>query len=123
MGDTQERDLLERMEAHAADMDQMSLAIVNVELRDLLHEAIAEISRLRSELEKARTWQTINSAPTDGTHIIGLTQWGALEVWFKRDPYDGDYWTDEGDSEPVPTHWIPKPEMLASSPPVPEQKD
>lgn len=62
-------------------------------------------------------WQDISTAPKDGTHIIGNTQWGALEIWWHKDIYDGEYWTDEGDSEPEPTGWIPKPgEQIAPQP-------
>lgn len=48
-------------------------------------------------------------APKDGTHIIGFTQFGAREIWWHRDTYEGEYWTDEGDSEPEPTGWVPLP--------------
>jgi hypothetical protein len=63
----------------------------------------------------------ISSAPKDGTHILGLTQWGWREVWYKRDYCDGEYWTDEGDSEPEPTHWAPLPD--ASPVPSSERDD
>ncbi len=29
-------------------------------------------------------WQPISEAPKDGTRIIGLTQYGALEIWWHR---------------------------------------
>lgn len=54
-------------------------------------------------------WIPICAAPKDGRHIIGKTQFGAMEIWWHRDIYEGEYWTDEGDSEPEPTHWIPMP--------------
>jgi hypothetical protein len=59
-----------------------------------------------------QVWKLIATAPKDGTHIIGLTQWGALEVWWKRDTYEGEFWQDRGDSEPEPTHWIPMPLLI-----------
>lgn len=73
---------------------------------------IEELTRLRTLLSSSRGeqgWRTIDSAPKDGTHIIGNTQWGAREIWWHKDAYEGEYWTDEGDSEPEPTGWIPKP--------------
>ena len=52
---------------------------------------------------------SIETAPRDGTHIIGSDGRGWREMWFKRDQYEGEYWTDHGDTEPAPTHWIPVP--------------
>lgn len=52
---------------------------------------------------------SIDTAPKDGTHILGLTQWGWREIWYVKDQHDGEYWTDDGDSEPEPTHWAPLP--------------
>lgn len=59
--------------------------------------------------EGLREWQPIETAKKDGTHIIGLTQFGAREIWWHRDFYEGEFWQDEGDSEPEPTHWVPMP--------------
>jgi hypothetical protein len=84
----------------------------------LCKEAAAEITRLRTLLSSSRGeqgWRTMDSAPTDGTHIIGNTQWGAHEIWWHKDTYEGEYWTDEGDSEPEPTGWIPMPGSVPAS--------
>lgn len=61
----------------------------------------------------ASGWQPMGTAPKDGTHFIGNTQWGAREIWWHKDTYEGEYWTDEGDSEPEPTGWIPLPGAAA----------
>jgi hypothetical protein len=77
-----------------------------------------EIAHLRTLLSSSRGeqgWRTMDSAPKDGTHIIGNTQWGAREIWWHKDAYEGEYWTDEGDSEPAPTGWIPKPGSVPTS--------
>lgn len=60
------------------------------------------------------SWMPIATAPKDGTHVIGLTQWGALEIWWHVDTYDGEWWMDHGDSEPSPTHWVPLPTLDGS---------
>jgi hypothetical protein len=59
--------------------------------------------------EGLREWLPIETAPKDGTHVIGLTQFGAREIWWHQDSYEGEFWQDEGDSEPEPTHWVPMP--------------
>ena len=52
----------------------------------------------------------ITTAPRDGTHIIGYDQRGGWrEMWFKRDEYEGEFWVDDADGEPDPTHWIDMP--------------
>jgi hypothetical protein len=68
-------------------------------------------------------WQTIDSAPKDGTPIIILVHEGdermAIEARFDE---KGWYpiWLDMhgcgccGGERPVPTHWIPKPTMPGS---------
>ena len=56
-----------------------------------------------------RQADTIDSAPRDGTHILGLDGFWR-EMWLVRDQYEGEFWRDEFDSEPEPTHWVPLPD-------------
>lgn len=58
--------------------------------------------------------QPIATAPRDGTHIVGHDKHGWREMWFKSDQYEGEYWTDDADSEPEPTHWIELPITVES---------
>ena len=51
---------------------------------------------------------TIDTAPRDGTHILGKDGFWR-EMWLVRDQYEGEFWRDEFDSEPEPTHWAPLP--------------
>lgn len=64
---------------------------------------------------------TIDSAPRDGTHILGKDGFWR-EMWLVRDQYEGEFWRDEFDSEPEPTHWAPLPdaEAVKTSPEVGE---
>ena len=52
----------------------------------------------------------IETAPKDGTRIVAKCHKGGwCEMWWKKDLYEGEFWHDEHDSEPDPTHWIDMP--------------
>ncbi len=54
--------------------------------------------------------QQISTAPKDGTLILGMDHRGWREMWWKVGGEDyADYWQDNYDSEPEPTHWCPLP--------------
>lgn len=57
---------------------------------------------------------TIDTAPRDGTHILGKDGFWR-EMWLVRDQYEGEFWRDEFDSEPEPTHWAPLPDTSPRS--------
>lgn len=82
-----------------------------------------EYARLRTLLSSSRGeqgWRTIDSAPKDGRKMLGLI--GEDEVgtiWWHRDAYEGEWWMDEADSEPEPTHWMPMPPAPGSAAPQP----
>lgn len=63
--------------------------------------------------------QPIETAPKDGTRIIGKDRFGWREMWWKVDQYEGEFWMDELDSEPNPTHWIEMPVVLFANEYVP----
>lgn len=53
-------------------------------------------------------WQPIETAPKDGTKIIGLLKWEDVSmIWWTRDEWEGDYWDNDQGNEPEPTHWMP----------------
>lgn len=54
-------------------------------------------------------WQTIETAPRDGAPFLAYDGSYVYECWFVNDPYDGSYLQDHADSEPNPTHWMPRP--------------
>jgi len=54
----------------------------------------------------------IETAPRNGRRILGYDRFGWREMWFVQDQYEGDFWQDEGDSEPNPSHWIPVPQTV-----------
>lgn len=68
-------------------------------------------------------WQPIETAPRDGRLIWAFERGRGVErrqyiAWWvdcgpSRD--EGQYWQDDNDSEPSPTHWMPLP-----TPPLPE---
>lgn len=125
MSQQEQGDVVGRLERpHAVSILSMSKEALEASL----NRAWDEIERLRELCDggwPARTllsssrgeqgWRSMDDAPTDGTHIIGNTQWGALEIWWHKDAYEGEYWTDEGDSEPEPTGWVPVPGSVPTS--------
>ena len=60
-------------------------------------------------------WQSIKSAPKDGTPVLAYQAGRYFKCWLECDRYEGGYfWQDEEDSEPSPTHWRPLPSAPAS---------
>ena len=78
---------------------------------------VAEVRRLR----EAQQWQPIETAPRDGTHFLAYqkpslkSDQSCYECWLQKDDYDGDFWQDDCDSEPSPTHWMPLPKSPVQS--------
>lgn len=84
-------------------------------------ELLAENEVLKAriaELEAERKWQPIETAPKDGTGIIGMSIQGEKKTvcWIADGYMDGDRWVfasfdlDE-DEYTNPTHWMPLPKM------------
>ena len=71
-----------------------------------IDDMAAEIVRLHKE----REWRDISTAPKDGTRILARDRNGWREMWWVTNGTDyADYWQDQFDSEPEPTHWAPLP--------------
>lgn len=69
----------------------------------------AAIDIAAEERRLATEPRPIESAPKDGTVILGHDRNGWREMWWNEDMYEGDCWRDHADSEPNPTHWLPLP--------------
>lgn len=69
----------------------------------------AALSIAAEERRLATEPRPIETAPKDGTRILGHDRNGWHEMWWKQDHYDGEFWQDDADSEPDPTHWLPCP--------------
>lgn len=58
-------------------------------------------------------WQPIETAPKDGTAFLayeGGKSHPHYECWWQHNDWtDEQYWQDEADSEPEPTHWMSLP--------------
>jgi hypothetical protein len=75
--------------------------------------------RLEGPVEVSRTpapaapsdWQPIETAPKDGTEILGHTQTcGALVLYWNTTTADYEYWSDGMSMhQRAPTHWMPLP--------------
>lgn len=62
-------------------------------------------------------WRTIDSAPKDGTYIIGgRAEKRSKMMWWETQSGGGGRWLiDDGDfspAKPQPTHWQPVPEFM-----------
>lgn len=70
-------------------------------------ERAERINRALSCHPAYAAWQPIETAPKDGTRILLFqAPRGAFEGWWhKRWPEPEEYWMDDQDSEPAPTHW------------------
>lgn len=72
--------------------------------------------RLAYSAGNCGAWQLIKTAPKDETRILLYQRGrGSFEGWWKLDWPLGEYWMDDADSEPEPTHWQP----LLPAPSVP----
>lgn len=89
---------------------------------------IAEVERLRGrDRRDAPAWQDIETAPKDGTSILGcnsrgvfIFRWNTDEYARRVRPYWDSYgyvWGTTALRSDQPTHWMPLPE-----PPTPQQE-
>ncbi|MEJ1174253.1 DUF551 domain-containing protein [Agrobacterium sp. CMT1] len=66
-------------------------------------------SALSAQVQDVAGWQPIESAPRDGTQFLAFEIDGYFNCWWHDNGYGEQYWMDEADSEPNPTHWMPLP--------------
>ncbi len=66
-------------------------------------------SALSAQVQDVAGWQPIDTAPKDGTQILAFEIGGYFNCWWHDNGYGEQYWMDEADSEPNPTHWMPLP--------------
>jgi hypothetical protein len=60
--------------------------------------------------EVAHGWQTIDTAPRDGTRFMAFEksdEYQRYECWWQNDFGHWEGWQDDWDNEPNPTHWKP----------------
>lgn len=82
----------------------------DVQLKEFIRQRNEALTKLRE-----RHWQPIDTAPQDGTEIIGTNGVDVFMCVF-NDPHCYGVWAYSYDSgavevEPVPTHWMPVPEL------------
>jgi Protein of unknown function (DUF551) len=54
--------------------------------------------------------QPIETAPKDGSQFLAFQSGRYFNCWWHdNNGFDEQYWMDEGDTEPNPTHWMPLP--------------
>ena len=80
-----------------------------------------DYARLKAEVERLTKWQPIETAPRDGTEIIGRAGlWVEVTAFFKgTKPWERkEAWVTSNDDDGYaqdfkPTHWLPLPEYAA----------
>lgn len=89
--------------------------IDGIECRDAtIHELEREVKRLR----EAQQWQSIETAPKDGTEIIYVNKFGEIGFcyWSKAGgAFDQSMWWDDlADDECCPVAWLPRDTLPAA---------
>lgn len=90
-------------------------------LEMVINAGTANELRLKAEVERLTKWQPIETAPRDGTEIIGRAGlWVEVTAFFKgTKPWERkEAWVTSNDDEGYaqdfkPTHWLPLPEIPA----------
>lgn len=70
---------------------------------------IAELERENSELRAAQTWRPIETAPKDGTRVLGWTTYTLGRMVVAKSHGDIHGWTMPGIGGLTLTHWMPLP--------------
>lgn len=78
--------------------------------------AIAAAIRALSSQPVADGWLPIETAPKGGTQFLAYDKAnGYYNCWWHKSMYGEEYWMDEADTEPNPTHWRPLPSTPGAS--------
>ncbi|MGF0520625.1 hypothetical protein ACQEDT_03860 [Agrobacterium pusense] len=64
---------------------------------------------LSAQVQDVAGWQPIETAPKDGTQFLAFDKGSYLNCWWHDNGYGEQYWMDDADSEPNPSHWMPLP--------------
>ncbi len=82
---------------------------------DVGDEAVAEcpdcdgIGEVSAQVQDVAGWQSIETAPKDGTQFLAFDKGSYFNCWWHDNGYGEQYWMDDADSEPNPSHWMPLP--------------
>ncbi len=64
---------------------------------------------LSAQVQDVAGWQSIETAPKDGTQFLAFDKGSYFNCWRHDNGYGEQYWMDDADSEPNPWHWMPLP--------------
>ncbi|MDR5008255.1 hypothetical protein RGK87_04435 [Agrobacterium fabacearum] len=66
-------------------------------------------SALSAQVQDVAGWQSIETAPKDGSQFLAFGIGGYFNCWWHDNGYGEQYWMDDADSEPNPSHWMALP--------------
>lgn len=66
-------------------------------------------SALSAQVQDVAGWQSIETAPKDGTQFLAFDKGSYFNCWRHDNGYGEQYWMDDAYSEPNPWHWMPLP--------------
>ncbi|KFB11013.1 DUF551 domain-containing protein [Nitratireductor basaltis] len=58
-------------------------------------------------------WRPIKTVPKDGTHFLAYSPgkyYQCFECWWEEGLQHWQFWIDDWDAAPEPTHWMPLPQ-------------
>lgn len=64
---------------------------------------------LSAQVQDVAGWQSIETAPKDGTQFLAFDKGSYFNCWWHDNGYGEQYWMDDAESEPNPSHWMPLP--------------
>jgi len=101
-----------RVEVPVEVIKTVEVEVIKEIIKTVEVEVIKEIIKT-VEVPAVVEWQTFDTAPKDGTHILAHRHKMVTEIWWQRGLFEpgwgGNGWTYTRDE--IPSHWLPVPKF------------